>query len=116
MMCTPGAGSRHLAPEFPGARCFVAGDMKGGVSLNVSCALTTLGTQKEMYKKAYNPYCDKRNHLTPPPPLYIWHLFTLVCLSQGNCLDEGDHQEKPTGLHGWIALQLDSISDDFFQT
>ena len=33
MMCTPGAGSRHLAPEFPGARCFVAGDMKGGVSL-----------------------------------------------------------------------------------
>ena len=33
MMCTPGARSRHLAPKFPGARCFVAGDMKVGVSL-----------------------------------------------------------------------------------
>ena len=26
----PGARCRHLAPEFPGARCFVPGDMKGG--------------------------------------------------------------------------------------
>ena len=74
------------------------------------------GDPKRNVQNPYNPYCDKRNHLTPPPPLYIWHLFTLVCLSQGNCLDEGDYQEKPTGLHGWIALQLDSISDDFFQT
>ena len=26
----PGARCRHLAPEFPGARCSVSGDMKGG--------------------------------------------------------------------------------------